>query len=62
MKFASWSARSTAHSLSGARMRAATIARHARAVADTRAFGAGANGIPKRSRKSVHPTARSAVV
>ena len=46
LKFASCSARNTCHSLPGLASRAATIARQARAVALTRAFGAGANGIP----------------
>ncbi len=46
VKLASWSARRAAHSLPGDCSRAATIARQARAVALTRGFGAGANGIP----------------
>ena len=46
LKFASWIARNTRHSLPGYVMRAATTARHAREVALSRAFGAGANGIP----------------
>ncbi len=46
VKLSSWSARSTAHSLPGDSSRAATTARQARAVALTRGFGAGENGIP----------------
>ena len=53
VKFASCSARSTAHSLPGASSRAATIARQAREVPAMRAFGVAANGMPKRSRNSV---------
>ena len=41
MKFASWSARNTAHSLPGCGSRAATTARQARAVALTRSLGVG---------------------
>ena len=46
MNWVSCSARSAAHSLPGCSSRAASIARHARAVAATRAFGVGENGIP----------------
>ena len=46
LKFASWIARNTRHSLPGWVMRAATTARHAREVALSRALGAGENGIP----------------
>ena len=42
----SWSARSAFHSLPGSISREATIERHARAVAATRALGCGANGMP----------------
>ena len=44
MKLASWSARSTLHSLPGASSRAATTARQARAVAETRSLSVRAEG------------------
>ena len=46
VKLASWMARNTAHSVPGLARRAAITARQARAVALSRAFGAGENGIP----------------
>ena len=52
-----WSARNTAHSLPGCSIRAATTARHARPLAVSRDFGAGANGIPYRRRKPMRDCA-----
>ena len=61
MKLANWSARNTVHSLPGLASRAATTARQARAVALSRALGAGENGIPYRRKESCPSAPRSGV-